>query len=115
MRRFLNDGEPVPVDAIRTEELINYFNYDYPEANGSTPIGLEGEVSLCPWNSDHKLIRIGIKGKYIAEEDYPASNIVFLIDISGSMGTEEKLPLLKEAMQLYVCLLYTSPSPRDRG
>ncbi len=101
-RRFLNSGQLPPPDAIRTEELINYFNYDYPEATDGHPISLEGEISSCPWNQDHKLMRVGIKGKTINKADYPPSNLVFLVDVSGSMRDENKLPLLKESMALIV-------------
>jgi Ca-activated chloride channel family protein len=99
-RRFLNDGIMPPPDALRTEELINYFDYNYPQPEGPDPIGLNGEVSRCPWAPAHKLIRIGIKGQTIEEEDIPPSNLVFLIDVSGSMGSARKLPLLQEAFKL---------------
>lgn len=99
-RRFLNDGIMPPPDALRTEELINYFDYDYPQPEGPDPIGLNGEVSRCPWAPAHKLIRIGIKGQTIEEDDIPPSNLVFLIDVSGSMGSARKLPLLQEAFKL---------------
>lgn len=101
-RRFLNDGIMPPPDALRTEELINYFDYNYSEPEGSDPIGLNGEVSHCPWAPAHKLVRIGIKGQTIEEEDIPPSNLVFLIDVSGSMGSARKLPLLQEAFKLLV-------------
>ena len=99
-RRFLNDGILPPPDALRTEELINYFDFDYPSPEEGTPIGLNGEVSFCPWAPAHKLVRIGIKGQRIEEEDIPPSNLVFLIDVSGSMRSERKLPLLQEAFKL---------------
>lgn len=101
-RRYLAGGQIPPADAIRTEELINYFNYDYPEATDGHPISLEGEISSCPWNQDHKLMRVGIKGKTIEKAYYPASNLVFLVDVSGSMSAENKLTLLKESMALIV-------------
>ena len=110
MRRFLEQGQIPPSDAIRTEELINYFNYNYAEPNTHDPISLEGEVSDCPWNKDHKLMRIGIKGEHMEKADYPASNIVFLIDISGSMSSTNKLPMLKEGIKLMVEEL----TPEDR-
>jgi Ca-activated chloride channel family protein len=99
-RRFLTDGIMPPPDALRTEELINYFDYDYPQPEGPDPIGLNGEVSRCPWAPAHKLVRIGIKGQTIEEEDIPPSNLVFLIDVSGSMGSARKLPLFQEAFKL---------------
>ena len=100
MRRFLNTGASVPANAIRTEELVNYFQYNYPEPQG-TPVGVSGEVCICPWNTEHKLIRIGIKGKTIPREQIPNSNIVLLIDVSGSMGDDNKLPLIKKALTTY--------------
>ena len=102
VRRFLNDGQNPPANAVRTEELINYFNYDYDEPTGSDPISLEGEVSACPWNTSHRLMRVGIKGKGIERQNFPTSNLVFLVDISGSMQADNKLPLLKEGMLLLV-------------
>jgi Ca-activated chloride channel homolog len=80
---------------LRTEEFINYFTYDYPDA-GSEPIGVNGEVSTCPWNTDHKLIRIGIKGRSIDRPNYPYANFVLLLDVSGSMTSTDKLELLKQ-------------------
>lgn len=96
VRRFIMDENTLPPkDAVRTEELINYFNLDYPYNETQHPISLNGEVASCPWNTDHKLIRIGIKGKPISDSELPASNFVFLIDISGSMSSSDKLELLK--------------------
>jgi Ca-activated chloride channel family protein len=82
-------------DALRTEELINYFTYNYDDPTGNTPIAVNGEVSGCPWNNEHKLIRIGIKGKSIQKAAYPIANFVLLIDVSGSMSSDDKLELLK--------------------
>ncbi len=82
--------------ALRTEEFINYFTYNYPDPTGGAPIGVNGEVSSCPWNAGHKLIRIGIKGKSVPKQDYPTANFVLLIDVSGSMGSDDKLKLLRE-------------------
>ena len=94
-RRFLMvDNQVPPKGAVRTEELINYFNLDYQEDNSIHPISLNGEISQCPWNTDHKLIRIGIKGKKLPDAQLGASNYVFLIDVSGSMSNEDKLELL---------------------
>ena len=105
MRRFLaNDVLPVP-GSIRTEEYVNYFNYDYPEPEGNLPISLSGEISTCPWKEDHRLMRIGIKGKSLAPSQYPASNIVFLIDVSGSMNSDDRLPLLQTGFKKYVDLM----------
>lgn len=102
-RRYLTQDNIIPPKAsVRTEEFINYFDLDYPFENNSHPISLNGEVSGCPWNSDNKLIRIGIQGEPIAKEDLPPSNFVFLIDVSGSMNSEDKLDLLKSGFKLFV-------------
>ncbi len=96
-RRFLMEQKTMPpVGSIRTEELINYFDLDYPNLESEHPITLNGEVSDCPWNSKNKLVRIGIKGKEISEANKPASNFVFLIDVSGSMGGKDRIQLLKQ-------------------
>ena len=102
IRRFLNNGQQPPKDAVRIEEMVNYFNYDYlaPEAN--EPFSVNTEVSEAPWNSEHRLVHIGIQGKKIATENLPASNLVFLLDVSGSMNAPNKLPLLKSAFGLLV-------------
>lgn len=102
VRRFINVGAVPPVDAIRIEELINYFNFNYPEPSGEHPVALNGEVAACPWTEGHKLIRIGIKGKTIPDSELPASNMVLLIDVSGSMESENKLELLKAGFNLLV-------------
>ncbi|MCE7991168.1 MAG: VWA domain-containing protein [Roseivirga sp.] len=103
MRRFVTKDEMIPYKgAIRTEEFINYFNLDYPVVQNEHPISLNGEVSQCPWNTDHKLLRVGIKGKPIPEGELPNSNFVFLIDVSGSMADEDKLTMLKSGFKLFV-------------
>ena len=103
VRRFIQESQQLPpVDAIRTEELINYFDLDYEYTDTTHPINLNGEVSTCPWNASNKLVRIGIKGKPIPEAELPASNFVFLIDVSGSMASEDKLELLKNGFNLLV-------------
>lgn len=102
MRRFLVAGQEVPKAAIRTEELMNYFNYNYPEPEGDHSISLNGEVSQCPWTAENKLIRIGLKGKAIPKEQLPAANLVLLIDVSGSMGSKDKLELLKSGFIEFV-------------
>ncbi|MEM6397969.1 MAG: VWA domain-containing protein [Bacteroidota bacterium] len=102
-RRFLQQNNTIPpASAIRTEEFINYFDLDYPYTNPSHPIALNGEVSSCPWNTDHRLIRIGIKGRPLPENDLPPANFVFLIDVSGSMASEDKLEMLKSGFKLFV-------------
>ena len=103
MRRFIQqDNQLPPKGAVRTEELINYFNLDYEYSDPTHPIALNGEVSRCPWNTSNKLIRIGMKGKPIPQNDLQSSNFVFLIDVSGSMGGEDKLELLKNGFKYFV-------------
>lgn len=103
VRRFIQqDRQLPPKGAVRTEELINYFQLDYPFDNPQHPIALNGEVSSCPWNSANKLVRIGIKGQPLPAGKRPASNFVFLIDVSGSMSSEDKLDLLKSGFKLFV-------------
>ncbi|MFI5187958.1 MAG: von Willebrand factor type A domain-containing protein [Chitinophagales bacterium] len=102
VRRFLNDGELPPAGAVRIEEMINYFHYDYPRPTGEDPFSVNTEISDCPWNKNHKLVLIGLQGKKISTENLPASNLVFLIDVSGSMWEEDKLPLVKASMKLLV-------------
>jgi Ca-activated chloride channel family protein len=97
-----------PKNAIRLEEMINYFSYDYPNPTNGKPIFVDGEVSDCPWNQEHKLVRIGFKGKTYQKRERPSSNLVFLIDVSGSMS--EYLPLVKESFELLVNEL----SPNDK-
>jgi len=102
VRRFLQQDNQLPIkDAIRTEELINYFDLSYAYNETQHPIDLNGEVSECPWNEGNKLLRIGIKGEPIVGE-LPPSNFVFLIDVSGSMSSDDKLGLLKEGFNLFV-------------
>ena len=102
IRRFLTGGSLPPRDAVRIEEMINYFNYDYPLPTGDDPFSVNVEVADCPWNADHRLARIGIKGWEFEDEDRPSANLVFLIDVSGSMQQQNKLPLLKESLGLLV-------------
>jgi Ca-activated chloride channel family protein len=99
-RRFLNDGQAPPKDAIRVEEWINYFAYDYPDPAQNEPFSVTSEVSSCPWNAAHRLVRIGLKSKAISQEATPARNLVFLIDVSGSMMPENRLPLLKRGLAM---------------
>ncbi|HNX65892.1 MAG TPA: von Willebrand factor type A domain-containing protein [Bacteroidales bacterium] len=110
VRRFLNMGQVPPEDAVRVEEMINYFKYDYPEPNGDYPFSVYTEVGVCPWNTSHNLLHIGLKGKSIDKESLPPSNIVFLMDVSGSMDEPNKLPLLKSAFSMLVDEL----RPQDR-
>ena len=102
LRRFLNNGQKPPVDAVRIEEMINYFNYEYPQPKGDDPFSVNTEIASCPWNEDHKLVHIGLQGKKIPTDNLPPSNLVFLIDVSGSMQGMNKLPLLKSAFKMLV-------------
>ncbi len=102
VRRFLSTGQKPPQDAVRVEEMINYFHYDYPQPKGTDPFSINTEVSECPWNTKNRLVHIGLQGKDIPTENLPPSNLVFLIDVSGSMQDANKLPLLKSAFGLLV-------------
>lgn len=102
MRRFINKGELPPADAIRTEEFVNYFSYDYPKPTGSDPVKITMESGECPWNASHRLVRIGLKAKEIPTDNLPASNLVFLIDVSGSMWGANRLELVKSSLKLLV-------------
>jgi Ca-activated chloride channel family protein len=102
VRRFINLGQEVPADAVRIEEMINYFRYDYPEPSGEHPFSVYTEAGTCPWNSNHYLLHIGLRAKDIDRTEMPASNLVFLLDVSGSMSSPNKLPLLKSAFGLLV-------------
>ena len=95
MRRFVNLGQLPPESSVRIEEFINYFTFNYPEPTDNENIALNSEVSTCPWTNDHYLLRLGIKGKTISENNLPNSNFVLLIDVSGSMDEDDKLELLK--------------------
>jgi len=102
VRRFLNAGQLPPADAVRIEELINYFPYAYPQPKNDEPFSVTFEVADCPWKSGHRLARIGLKGRAIKEDTDPASNLVFLIDVSGSMQDQNKLPLVQQGLKLLV-------------
>ena len=102
LRRYLQMGQLPPAGAVRIEEMINYFHYDYPQPENDHPFSINTEIASCPWNSVHQLVLIGLQGKKIPVENLPASNIVFLIDVSGSMMEENKLPLVKTSMKLLV-------------
>ena len=102
IRRFLNNGQQVPKDAVRVEEMVNFFKYTYPQPKGENPFSINTEVSDSPWNSNNKILKIGLQGKNIPTEDLPASNLVFLIDVSGSMSDINKLPLLKQSLKILV-------------
>ena len=102
IRRFLNTGATIPVDAVRIEEMINYFPYGYAEPADDVPFAVHPELAPCPWNAGHLLMRVGIQGKRIEKEALPSSNLVFLLDVSGSMNDPMKLPLVKTAFSLLV-------------
>ncbi|HEX2920130.1 MAG TPA: von Willebrand factor type A domain-containing protein [Bacteroidales bacterium] len=102
IRRFINNGQLPPPDAVRIEEMINYFRYSYPEPSGEYPFSLYTELSTCPWNRDHQLLHLGLRAKDIDKSSLPPANLVFLIDVSGSMNSPNKLPLLKSAFALLV-------------
>lgn len=102
VRRFINGGQLPPVDAVRIEEMINYFDYEYDAPVGDDPVNIFTEVSQAPWNPEHRLLHIGIKAREMDKEELPPSNLVFLIDVSGSMNSANKLPLLKSAMKMLV-------------
>lgn len=96
-RRMLENGNQPPIDAVRIEEFINYFNYDYPNAKDD-PFSVTTELGVCPWNEDHQILHIGLQGKKYDISELPPSNLVFLLDVSGSMNEHSKLPLLKKSM-----------------
>jgi Ca-activated chloride channel family protein len=110
VRRFLNDKQPVPPDAVRIEEMINYFNYNYPQPDGNDPIKVVTELGKCPWNPDHHLLMVGLQARNIAKERVPEGNFVFLVDVSGSMSSENKLPLVKKSL----FMLLDELRPTDR-
>lgn len=102
VRRFIEDGSLPPKDAVRVEEMINYFSYDYPQPNDKLPFSVNLDAASCPWQPAHRLVRIGLKGRELPNEKRPASNLVFLLDVSGSMEPANRLPLVKQAMRLLV-------------
>jgi Ca-activated chloride channel family protein len=102
VRRFINNGQAVPKDAVRVEEMVNFFKYQYPQPANEHPFSINTEYSSCPWNTDNQLVRIGLQGKNIPTNNLPASNLVFLIDVSGSMSDINKLPLVKESLKVLV-------------
>ena len=110
IRRFIQDGERPPVDAVRIEEMINYFPYDWGRLSGEHPFAVTTEVWEAPWKSEHRLVRIGLHAQSIDTEDLPPGNLVFLLDVSGSMNSPDKLPLLQKAFALLVDQL----RPQDR-
>ena len=110
MRRMVNQGFRPTRAAVRIEEYLNYFTFDYPDPAGGKDVAINAEVGACPWQPEHKLLRLGIKGRDIYQGKHPKSNYVFLLDISGSMATKDKLPLLQEGMKAMIDYL----DPDDR-
>jgi Ca-activated chloride channel family protein len=110
VRRFIHDGQLPPKNAVRIEEMVNYFDYDYPQPLGDVPFSVTGETASCPWNEKHKLAMIGLQGKKVSLDDTPPSNLVFLIDVSGSMNDPDKLPYVKQGLKLLAGQL----KPNDR-
>jgi Ca-activated chloride channel family protein len=110
VRRFLNQGTFPPAGAVRTEELINYFRFDYPQPSGDAPFSVTTELAACPWNAKHRLALIGLQGRAVSDKDKTARNLVFLIDVSGSMDSPDKLPLVRNAMRMLADIL----DARDR-
>ena len=99
-RRFLGAGQLPPKDAVRVEELINYFTYDYPQPAGPEPFSVTAETAACPWNDAHRLVLVGLQGRRLAREELPPANLVFLVDVSGSMESPTKLPLVQSSLRL---------------
>jgi len=102
IRRFINNGQVVPKDAVRVEEMVNFFKYMYAEPTNEHPFSIHTEYSDCAWNGNHKILKVGLQGKNIPTDNLPASNLVFLVDVSGSMHDQNKLPLLKQSMKILV-------------
>ncbi len=102
VRRFLNQGQLPPAGAVRIEEMVNYFKYQYPQPAGNAPFSINTEIADAPWNKEHKLVLIGLQGKQIPTANLPASNLTFLIDVSGSMQGPERLGLVKASMKMLV-------------
>ena len=100
VRRYLTSGQLPPPAAVRLEEFVNYFTYDYPQPTGDEPFSVTTEAARCPWNGDHVLVRVGLKGREVHRKERPASNLVFLVDVSGSMQEPNKLPLVRESLKL---------------
>jgi Ca-activated chloride channel family protein len=110
IRRMINNGEQIPTDAVKIEEMINYFSYDYQAPKGTEPISIYSQVIDCPWNKKTKLARIALRGRDLPKSELPPSNLTFLIDVSGSMNYGNKLPLVKKTLELLV----QEMRPQDR-
>jgi Ca-activated chloride channel family protein len=110
VRRFLNAGQKPPIDAVRIEEMVNYFDYQYPDPKEEHPIEVVTELGVCPWQPDHHLLMVGLQGRKIDAGQLPPSNLVFLIDVSGSMNAPDRLPLVQQSLHL----LTEQLRPQDR-
>ena len=110
VRRFLTAGTLPPIGAVRIEELINYFRFAYPQPSDDLPFSVTTEITDCPWNPSHKLALIGLQGRELRQENSPARNLVFLVDVSGSMNSPDKLPLVRHGLRMLVDTL----TARDR-
>lgn len=102
IRRFISHNQLPPADAVRVEEMINYFSYDYPQPKNADPFSITTEYTDCPWNTKHQLVHVGLQGKEIKMDKSMPNNLTFLIDVSGSMNSEDKLPLLKSGLRLLI-------------
>ena len=102
VRRFLSAGQLPPPDAVRLEELLNYFSYDDPAPAGDDPFSVTIEAATCPWRPGHRLVRVGLRGRDVPRTERPAGNLVFLVDVSGSMADDDKLPLIKQGLTMLV-------------
>jgi Ca-activated chloride channel family protein len=110
LRRFIQAGQTVPPAAVRLEEMVNYFDYNYPQPQPGLPFSVNAETAACPWENGHRLVRIGLQGRDLPKCRRPPSSLVFLVDVSGSMAEPNKLPLVQRSLRLLVEAL----SPRDR-
>lgn len=110
LRRYLNEGRDVNPSSVRIEELLNYFTFDYASPTGNHTVAINAEVGECPWTPQHRLLRLGIKGKELTKEETPRANFVFLVDVSGSMATKDKLDLLKSGLKA----MLSQMNPDDR-
>lgn len=110
MRRFITDGSLPYANSVRIEEFLNYFTFNYKEPADDHSVAINGEIGSCPWNAEHKLIRLGIKGKSVSEAEAPDANFVFLVDVSGSMDSDDKIELLKSGLKMLVD--YMRPTDR---
>lgn len=110
MRRYVKDGVNIPSESVRIEEFLNYFTFNYPSPTGDNTVAINAEVGACPWNTGHKLLRLGVKGKELKSDEVPQANFVFLVDVSGSMDSDDKLDLLKSGL----VQLLEKLNPNDR-